>query len=327
VSPAVSVICTAYNHERYVREAIEGFLMQKTIFPVEILISDDASTDSTLRIVDEYAATYPKLIKAVIQRENQYSRGNRPLSLLGRMARGKYVAICEGDDFWTSDAKLQTQFDMLEARPDASACVHRADGLLEPGNKLVPGMFGPSEVKSEYGIDDLICGENFVPTASIVTKRAVVADLPLWLREVPHSDIVILSIAALDGPVLYSDQSMSVYRKHPGGIHSGTTYTTQILNCLRTLVALGVNLGVATRPSFRAGIAFRMSQLESQAANYEASLRQLEDQHIVDRKTVESIMGSRTFKVGIALAKLKNLLLPSQQPTPSTVTDVRRRTE
>ena len=119
----------AYNHEQYLREAIESFLMQETTFPVEILIHEDASTDSTPAIVAEYAARYPKLIRAIIQRVNQYSRGNRPLQLMGQMSRGKYVAICEGDDYWTSEAKLQIQFEMLEARPDASACVHRADGL------------------------------------------------------------------------------------------------------------------------------------------------------------------------------------------------------
>jgi glycosyltransferase involved in cell wall biosynthesis len=316
--PLVSVLCTAYNHENYLPDAIEGFLKQRTTFPVEIIIHDDASTDSSAQIITDYATRYPSLIKPVLQRENQYSRGKRPMPLIAQISQGKYVALCEGDDYWSADSKLQIQFDMLEARPDASACIHRADSLIEPENILRAGMFGPPDVKSEYGIDDLICGENFVPTASIFAKRGILAELPLWLNEVPHGDIVILSVAALQGPLLYSNESMSVYRKHPGGIHSGAVLAEQILNCIRTLVTLGVHLGVGSRASFKTGFDFRMRQLADKVADYERSLQHLEQQHRTDWDTIDRIMHSRTLRVGLALTKLRNGLTRSRNAPESS---------
>ena len=111
----VSICCATYNHQKYIRDAIEGFLMQKTTFPFEILIHDDASTDGTADIIREYEAKYPDIIKPIYQRENQYSKGIK-ISQVYQFprAQGKYIALCEGDDYWIDPLKLQKQVDYME---------------------------------------------------------------------------------------------------------------------------------------------------------------------------------------------------------------------
>ncbi len=121
----VSVICNTYNQVTYIRDALDSFLMQKTNFPFEILVHDDASTDGTADIIREYEQKYPELIKPIYQTENQYSQGNFPTkNFQVPRAKGKYIAFCEGDDYWTDPHKLQKQFDIMEKNPQCSLCVH-----------------------------------------------------------------------------------------------------------------------------------------------------------------------------------------------------------
>ena len=121
----VSVLCTAYNHEKYIRSALDGFVNQKTNFRYEVLINDDASTDHTAAIIAEYEAKYPDIIKPVYQTENQYSKGVHIFqTILFPIAKGKYIAVCEGDDYWCDENKLQKQVDFLESHEGYAACVH-----------------------------------------------------------------------------------------------------------------------------------------------------------------------------------------------------------
>lgn len=117
--PLVSICCITYNQENYIRDAIEGFLMQRTTFPIEIIIHDDASTDNTAKVVNEFAEKHPDLIVPIYQTINQYSQGIKPWpNFVFPRARGKYIALCEGDDYWTDPLKLQKQVDFLEANED-----------------------------------------------------------------------------------------------------------------------------------------------------------------------------------------------------------------
>ena len=108
-TPLVSICCLCYNHEKFIRQCIEGFLIQKVNFDIEIIINDDASQDDSVRIITEYQSKYPNLFVCVFQKENQYSKGVNLLSLIFSKARGKYIAYCEGDDYWTDPLKLQKQ--------------------------------------------------------------------------------------------------------------------------------------------------------------------------------------------------------------------------
>ena len=123
----VSVICNAFNHGRYIRDALNGFVMQKTDFKFEVLVHDDASTDNTADIIREFEEKYPDIIKPIYQTENQYSKGvDIPKTFLHPLVRGRYVALCEGDDYWTDPHKLEKQVAVLEAHPEADICAHRA---------------------------------------------------------------------------------------------------------------------------------------------------------------------------------------------------------
>ena len=122
--PVISIVCTAYNHERYIEQALRGFLSQDCPFPFEILVHDDASTDRTADILREWQRRYPRIIRTVLQTENQFSRGVRPFELLLKMARGDFVACCEGDDFWIDAGKLRRQVGFLMQHPEVSCSAH-----------------------------------------------------------------------------------------------------------------------------------------------------------------------------------------------------------
>jgi hypothetical protein len=138
LAPVVSIICTTYNHERYVEDAIRGFLSQDCPYPFEILIHDDASTDGTQRIIREWQQKYPRVIKPLLQTENQYSRGVRPWELLLARARGEFVATCEGDDFWVDPGKLRTQVGFLKAHPEYSSSATNYYHYLETALSVQP---------------------------------------------------------------------------------------------------------------------------------------------------------------------------------------------
>ena len=125
--PLVSVRCITYNHELYISKALDGFLMQKTTFPFEIVIHDDASTDKTADIIREYTEKFPKIIKPIFETENQYSKHDGSLGrIMNAACKGKYIAFCEGDDYWIDENKQQIQVDFLEKHLDYTMCFHDA---------------------------------------------------------------------------------------------------------------------------------------------------------------------------------------------------------
>ncbi len=180
-SVLVTVFCLVYNHEKYVSDALEGFVRQKTNFPFEVLVHDDASTDSSAQIIEDYCKRYPDILIPIIEKENQYSQGVK----IGReimlpRARGKYFAFCEGDDYWTDDSKLQEQIDFLESHPEYSACAHNSLQLnVSTGKSSV--MF-PSET-FDLSMEEVIrTGGLCWQTASLVCRRSAYETIPDFLR-------------------------------------------------------------------------------------------------------------------------------------------------
>lgn len=139
-NPLVSISCVTYNHAPYIRQCLDGFINQKTNFPFEILVHDDASTDGTANIIEEYQKKYPELIKAICRKENQFSKGIRGINVRYNFprAKGKYIAMCEGDDFWIDEYKLQKQYDFLERNPDHVLCCHDWNVLKEDETQSSP---------------------------------------------------------------------------------------------------------------------------------------------------------------------------------------------
>jgi glycosyltransferase involved in cell wall biosynthesis len=216
----VSISCLTYNHEPYIREAIESFLNQKTTFPFEILIHDDASTDKTAEIIREYELKNPHLIKPIYQTENHYVKKYKTIVQVQRgRAKGKYYAMCEGDDYWTDPYKLQKQVDFLEANPKFSFCFHDAC-ILNQGTGEKQKRIGDRKIDEIVDLKSLILQKNIV-TASLLFKNFLNwSDLPDWYFRVKAGDYALMILLAEKGLGKYIPDTMSVYRIHEGGVWS-----------------------------------------------------------------------------------------------------------
>lgn len=206
----VSVICNTYNHEKYIKSALDGFVMQQTKFPFEVLIHDDASTDRTADIIREYEEKYPDIIKPIYQSENQYSQkiGFCKKFQYSR-AKGKYLAFCEGDDYWTDPLKLQKQFDLMESHPECDMCAHTAQ--YERNGKLEDYVM-PSKEDTILSADDVILnGGGYLATASLFYKRELIENMPEF-RKILALDYTMQIQGALSGGILFISDCMSVYR-------------------------------------------------------------------------------------------------------------------
>lgn len=214
----VSICSLTYNQAPYIRQCLDGFLMQKTNFKFEIIIHDDCSNDGTTDIVREYAERYPDIIVPIIQTVNQYQNGNKRIlaSFVYPVARGKYIALCEGDDYWTDPLKLQKQVDFLESHPDYSMCFHRATILKEMENQENYLMCHDIEDR-EYNPNELFAVWK-VPTASIVARRDVVNIENKGAERILNGDIVHVLNCAKLGKIRGMSDNMSVYRLQSTGV-------------------------------------------------------------------------------------------------------------
>jgi glycosyltransferase involved in cell wall biosynthesis len=217
--PVVSIRCITYNHVNFIRDAIEGFLMQETTFPVEILIHDDASTDGTADIVREYQAKYPQLIRTVLQTENQWSKGReasrRARKPFNDMARGAFIAFCEGDDYWTDPSKLQKQIAILRANPQASGSFHAVSMLNKNGDILEVRPSRP--VPSRLTFCDVVV-RNYLFTCSLVYRSSAAPAWSPWSARLPMGDWPLQVNLARSGDLLGIDEDMGCYRRHLGGV-------------------------------------------------------------------------------------------------------------
>lgn len=224
--PLLSICCSAYNHENYIARALDGFLMQKVNFPFEIIVHDDASTDNTSDIIREYANRHSQII-AVIQPVNLMSKGLNPTIEHGLLkARGKYIALCDGDDYWTDPYKLQKQVDSLEANPEYAICHHNMQVICDDGRE--PFLYNSPGQKELTAIEDL-ARENYISTSSCVFRNGLVKDYPDWFNDAPAGDYVLHMLNAQFGKIKYLPDVMGVYRVHKGGmwVNNDIVYRTE----------------------------------------------------------------------------------------------------
>ncbi|MBQ7346472.1 MAG: glycosyltransferase [Clostridia bacterium] len=215
----VSISCLTYNHEKYIRKCLDGLVSQKTNFKYEILIHDDASTDQTAAIIQEYEKKYPEIIKPIYQVENQYSKGVR----IGRTyqyprVRGEYIAFCEGDDYWCDENKLQKQFDAMQSDCSCTLCVHSVQKVTNCG-ELLDTYIKPSTLS--YGI---ILGDQFLynyltgkesypfQTSSYFIKKDILLNMPNFRYQFKVGDVPMLLWSAAKGNILYIEGVYSCYR-------------------------------------------------------------------------------------------------------------------
>jgi glycosyltransferase involved in cell wall biosynthesis len=213
----VSVLATAYNQERWIARALESIVMQKTNFPIEILVHDDASTDKTADIIREYEQKYPRLIKPIYQTKNQFSQGHFPIFLLSEKAKGKYLAICEGDDYWTDPLKLQKQVDLLEAHPECSMAVAKTDVYcLKDGQFHYQSTYEGVDKDLVY-FDDLFKGFYFHTSTYLIPKINFIA-VQKYRDRIFLGDTAVRFILIDIGPFVFLRETVSVYQITGEGI-------------------------------------------------------------------------------------------------------------
>lgn len=219
----VTVCCTTYNHESYIRQCLEGFVMQKTNFHFEAIVHDDASTDGTVAIIQEYAQKYPDIIKPIYETENQYSKKDGSLArIMNKHMHGKYVAMCEGDEYWTDPLKLQKQVDFLEQNLNYVFCCHRYK-IYDENQRVF---------RKEYGYDYYEKNNNLPIDSALFLKVWVTQYCTSLFRKelylkaygvLNHDgfsarDVYVYYYLLKYGKGLSLNDSMAVYRWHNGGV-------------------------------------------------------------------------------------------------------------
>ncbi len=231
-NPLVSIVCLTYNEVQFVRDCFDSFLSQKTNFPFEVLVYDDASVDGTQDIILEYASKYPGVFKPTLYKENNFSKG---LGFYGLRvgfseARGKYIAYCEGDDYWCDSNKLQKQVDYLESNLECEVCAHetkirndedsKEDGVLFTHTKV--NIFLDRMKQNHFSFEDTLTG-NIFHISSMMFRNSAPIKWPDWICEVKALDMVLFMLLAERGDIYLMRDVMSVYRHNQKSITSTQT--------------------------------------------------------------------------------------------------------
>ena len=219
----VSVCVPTYQHEAYIAQMLDGALAQQTDFPFEIVVGDDGSADRAPAIIQAYAQKYPEKIRAYPHPENlgpqeprEFAGRNNVLFLL-KACRGEYVALCEGDDYWTDPLKLQKQVDFLDAHPGFAICHHNVCVTYEDGSH--EHLFNPPDQKAVSTIDDLLADRWFIATASLLYHNYFLTeDFAPWHAQAAAGDWALVLQLAARGDIGYLPDVMGVYRRHRDGL-------------------------------------------------------------------------------------------------------------
>lgn len=217
----VSVFMITYNHEKYIREAVEGILQQQSKYSFELVVGEDCSMDSTREILLEYKEKYPDKIKLLLHEQNVGAMNNQILTL--KACTGKYVALCEGDDYWTDPHKLEKQVQWMEAHPEYAICHHKVE-ILEEGKPVED--WNQELVEETLTITDL-AKNNFIHTPSCLFRNPEHDYVPDWFRHVVLGDFALFMVVAQYGKIHHMDDTMAVYRMHKRGLWSNRDKLTR----------------------------------------------------------------------------------------------------
>lgn len=252
----VSVHMPAYNHERYIAQALDSALMQRTDFDFEIVIGEDCSTDNTRAVAIEYANRYPEKIR-LIAHEKNLGIWDNDQSII-RACRGEYIAWLESDDYWSSVDKLQRQVDFLDRNADFSACFHWARRLSDAA-KPATWKNGPPVAKPYYCLDDLLENGHFIPSCTAVFRGDLVREPLEWTRHTPFLETTYSVKFALNGKIGFLDEEMAVFRYHSAGIYGKATNVQNLQAAIDAHLLVGLNFNLQGRDSYQRGLT-RMRQ-------------------------------------------------------------------
>lgn len=292
---AVSVLCTAYNHQSYIAKALESFLMQKTDFLFEVLVNDDASTDATADIIRQYEEKYPEIIKPIYQKENQHQKGVDSLKqILFPAAKGKYIAICEGDDYWTDPTKLQQQFDYMQEHPDCPLVAHESIKIFENGDLM--GKFSHYDFSAPGACclraDMVITHVNDFHTSSLFLRKESYVRNRAFFESISGYDFAIKTLFATDlaGYAYIIPQKMSAYRVSAVGSWSQRIrddkkkYETHIKESIQTLEKIDQYRGYKYTQAFEKEILNRRFKIEVLNGN-KAAWKQSQYRSLIEEMT------------------------------------------
>lgn len=250
----VSIVCLSYNNEKYIGQMLDSLICQRTTFNYEILIHDDASTDNTQQIIGRYAKAYPKLIKPILQTENQYSKGVSPnMTFNYPRVKGKYVAFCEGDDYWANPNKLQSQFEIMETNPKCSICVHETQ-CVSPDGEPIRQKFPPINVnrriieKRRYLEYELKRGLWMFQTSSYFIRSEIIRNyMSNYNNQYPVGDMPMVFYALQYGDCYYIPRVMSCYRTQSGGVMSSLNNRPKHIQFQKKMIEGHQNFDAKTR--------------------------------------------------------------------------------
>lgn len=296
--PMVVIRCTVYNHEPYLRDCLEGFVMQQTNFPFVAIVHDDASTDNSAAIIREYEEKYSDIIKPIYETENQWRKGTltKVMNIAIEATGAKYVAMCEGDDYWTDPLKLQKQVDFMEANPEYSICFHKVNTLIQSTGELKE-EFIVRDMPEKSTILDLAEG-NYIHTPSVLYRKYLNV-LETYQRLMPclPGDYAMWMLLAEKGNIYKFNEPMAVYR-FGGGTWESRLQITRYMLTIATLSKLCVVFDDSIKKIL-------LQQIRMMQENMLQIVR-AKDQKI------ESITNSRAYSLGSLLLKplkkLKKLL-------------------
>jgi glycosyltransferase involved in cell wall biosynthesis len=234
----VSVAMITYNQAAYVAQAIDSVLMQRCDFDFELVIGEDCSTDGTRAIVEDFARRWPDRIRLCTGEANVGAQRN--LARVFAACSGLYVALLDGDDYWTTSDKLQRQADYLDARPDCALCFHDVRFVDESGTLSRPAL---PRLPERSTICDLLSRDNYIASCSVMYRWQLHGPLPAWWNDVWIADLPLHVLHARHGWIGYLDEVMAVYRVHGGGLWSGKPPIARTAGALRTLEVLDQTLG------------------------------------------------------------------------------------
>ena len=281
IPPLVSVCVITYNHEKFLRDCLEGIVMQKTTFPIEALVHDDASTDGTADIIREYAQNYPNIFKPVYQTENQHTKGV-PISatFVWPKARGAYLALCEGDDYWIDPQKLQKQVNFLESHPDYYLVLGQT--LRRIGDEIRSWEPRWDTRRTDFDVRDYIC-KSLGHTSAMCCRNRFEAcrdqyanpeDRDYTVLQGDQQFVLLQSLPGSD-KIKYLDEPLSVYRDHAGGV-TKTDYNLNLDNAMNSYLGILKDFDKYSQGYYGEVIKYRIREVET--------LRHIRKEHSYLRK-------------------------------------------
>lgn len=244
-TPKVSVAMITYNHEKFIAQAIESVLMQKTPFSIELIIGEDCSTDGTRKIVQRYAASYPTIIRPLLPPANLGP--GRNVAAVMETCRGNYFALLEGDDYWTDPNKLTLQVEFMESHPECAICHHRVEAIEDrTGSRSYE--YPPVEWRKERIESDALLQTNFIQTCSALYRKEMFPKNTDSFSHLKVLDWALAILASRQGGIGYIDRLMAVYRLHEGSDWQAKSYEFRCFHTLEMFSAVEIALG-ADEPS------------------------------------------------------------------------------